>query len=214
MKKLVCRELNEIALLYCCEKLDELDYIVGWGTLLGLVREGRLLDYDDDIDFYVNIKLRDIVIEVFKDSRLYIDGDHYINQTPFFLMGKFNHDEEETESQVDFYFFKDDPKLTFIEDRWNSSPYHFMDPKKWIYIPKNIVFPISEKYFFGQRIKFPHDHEGACEYFYGDGWKLPLKKGSQYETIIFDNKPKVIKISLIRRALRLFSRILRFSKIS
>ena len=42
-------------LLHISKLINEFEYFVFFGTLLGLVRENNIIQGDDDIDFYVNI---------------------------------------------------------------------------------------------------------------------------------------------------------------
>lgn len=201
-----------MALLYCCEKLEAIEYFVGWGTLLGLNRERQLLEYDDDIDLYVSINLREKILKVFEGSKLFIDTNYYLNQTPYYLRGQYKHAENKGQSLVDFYFYYESDNWPYVEDRWNMHPCNCMDPSKWIRIPKDMLFPVDIMSFKGGKVKLPRDPTGMCEYFYGSNWSVPVKKGSEYETRICDNQPRVVKISAGRKAWRLMMRIARVAR--
>ena len=43
--------------------LNDLEYFITFGTLLGYARENAILENDDDIDFYVNKKDKPLFLE-------------------------------------------------------------------------------------------------------------------------------------------------------
>ena len=55
-KKAVSLETNQENLSYFCKILEGIEYFVFFGTMLGLERDGGVIEGDDDIDFYVNKK--------------------------------------------------------------------------------------------------------------------------------------------------------------
>ena len=52
-------EENFLNLKFFSKIISKIEHFVFFGTLLGLVRDGNLIENDDDIDFYVNIKERE-----------------------------------------------------------------------------------------------------------------------------------------------------------
>ena len=52
-------EENFSNLIFITNIISELEYFIFFGTLLGMVRENNLIENDDDIDIYVNLKERD-----------------------------------------------------------------------------------------------------------------------------------------------------------
>ena len=53
--------------------IKNIEYFVFFGTLLGLTRDNNLIENDDDIDFYVNIKERDNLIKILKDHSINVN---------------------------------------------------------------------------------------------------------------------------------------------
>ena len=53
MKIPIDQKYNEINLKELLPLFEKLEYFVFFGTLLGLIRENELLEYDDDIDFLI-----------------------------------------------------------------------------------------------------------------------------------------------------------------
>ena len=51
----ISAEENFLNLKFFSKIISKIEHFVFFGTLLGLVRDGNLIEGDDDIDFYVNI---------------------------------------------------------------------------------------------------------------------------------------------------------------
>ena len=83
------------------DKMSDMEYCVFFGTLLGFCREENLIDGDDDIDLYVNIKHHSEVIELLKNLQFDVSI-----KTPFFVQG--TRILENTKTYVDFYFYEKD----------------------------------------------------------------------------------------------------------
>ena len=69
----VSLENNESNLVFFSKLLINVEYFIFFGTLLGITRENRLIDGDDDIDFYVNFKDRDQLIQNLKQNNVDVD---------------------------------------------------------------------------------------------------------------------------------------------
>jgi len=133
-------------------KIDLL-YFVDYGTLLGIVREGDLLSWDEDIDFKIlntdSNKFRGILNE-------YADLNGYL-------------------------FEKDILRLTISKEGFKDFYIDFEEIylKNNNYISKRCIFP---NYFFekneeieycGENIKVPSNHQEYLRYVYGDDWNIP-----------------------------------------
>ena len=59
------RKYNEKNFIDTLKIVNDLEYYIFYGTLLGFVRDGDLLEKDDDVDFQINRKHLITVIERF-----------------------------------------------------------------------------------------------------------------------------------------------------
>lgn len=180
------RELNRKNLTDISEILIDLECFVFFGTVLGLNRESDIIEHDDDIDFLINSNDRDSLINRLKNSSFNIDFEKPLNKTSFFLQATRVQDDIET--FIDFYFYDNNDDTNFIVERWNFFG-RFDDPSFAIHIPKKFIFPISREEFFGVKVNTPINKDAICKFLYGPNWKNPLKKKSQYKTVIFNHKP-------------------------
>lgn len=179
-------EENFTNLIYFSGLISELEHFVFFGTLLGLVRENNLIEGDDDIDFYVNAKERNKLIEILRKNNIDVNLDLKVNQNKSFLQiaRKIN----DKNLIADFYFYEDDLDELYIIEKWNFEGGTHI-PSKYLRIPKTFVFPIVDKEFNKFKIKFPSSPIYLCEFLYGTSWKVKLKKDKEYVIKVIDGKP-------------------------
>ncbi len=187
----VSKEINRKNLIDISIALSNIEYFIFFGTLLGVVREGDVIDGDDDVDIYVNIDFRDELIRLIKQSDFFIDQDSIFNKKSNYFV-QANRKYGDVVSFVDFYFFEDRLDEEYIVERWNFKGIPD-DPNLAIHIPKSFVYPVVNEEFYGVNICLPSDGKAMCQYLYGDDWELPLKKGAQYSVEIIDNAPKIFR---------------------
>lgn len=171
------------------EKTKDLEYVIFYGTLLGVTREGDILEKDDDVDILLNMKDRDKCFENIQNSGFEINSKVYPNKTPYFFQARKKYGEYI--SYVDFYLYDDSQIEGHIVDRWNflGMPEH---TKFSIHIPKNIIFPINQTKLNDFYVNIPADSPACCRYLYGEKWMVPLKKKQEYGMEIVNNKPQLI----------------------
>jgi hypothetical protein len=207
IKKSVSRETNEENLRYFTNLLSSCEHFVFFGTLLGLVRDNRIINGDDDVDIYVNSAERDIIIDIFKKENIKFDLDEYPNNTPHILQIKRLVKDEV--GLVDFYFYKTDIDPNNIWEMWNF--FGIIDPTSALKIPRNFIFPLKPIYFQGVQIFLPAKARKICAYLYGKNWNKPLVKNREYITKIINNKPRVFyhgKIGKIQlRVIKILDRL-------
>ncbi len=178
-------------LLYISNLIKEFENFVFFGTLLGLVRENKIIDGDDDIDFYVNIKDRSNLIKKLKSNSLIIDENNPVNKDDSFIQvfRKLN----EKLFVIDFYFYEDDKDEDFIVERWNFQGMpHNKD--KHLRIPKIFIYPIQQKEYKSSPVNFPSQSIQLCEFLYGPYWKKKITKDEDYTIKVINNKPVLLKI--------------------
>ena len=186
------RKYNETNLKEVLPLLEGLEYFIFYGTLLGLVREGDILEKDDDIDILINRKhLHEVIDRLDKhEGELTFANNPNVNYTDHFRQATRHQDGVKT--FADFYFYDTEIKPGFIVDRWNIHG-AWQDPNMHILIPENIVFPLVKKTYkkYGE-LSLPAQCVPCLEYLYGTGWMHPRKKKREYVQAIKNNRPHLV----------------------
>ena len=173
------KNLKELAL-----KLEEIEYFLFFGTLLGFFRGGNIIDNDDDVDLLVNKKHHQEVLNILISSEYIINiNNEYIIQGIKIRDGSQTH--------IDFYFYEDSGK-DYIVEKWNffSRPY---DSNFHLHIPKNMIYPIRSEKMQDFVCKIPKNTELCCSYLYGEKFMTPMtiKRDYMVEKLV-DNRPFVV----------------------
>jgi len=165
-------------------QMSDMEYFVFFGTLLGYHREGNLIEGDDDIDFYVNIKHHPQIMTMLQN----LNFDISIS-TPFFIQGTRVLGESKT--YVDFYLYEKNDDKDYVVERWNflGQPYNLATH---LHTPTSALFPLGEGEIEGIKFKVPQNMHACCCFLYGDDYGIPLKKGSEYVVQIADHKPLMV----------------------
>ena len=190
----VPREYNRKNLIDFSRHLDGIEWFVFFGTLLGVVREGDIIENDDDIDLYVNKKDRNKIINQLSSSDFEINLTSWPNNTDCFL--QFTRTIESVKTHIDIYLYENKDMEDYIVDKWNfiGSPFN---SQNHLHIPKKLVFPITTVDFFGQPIFVPALDKDICVFLYGDSWNIKLSKEKQYITKIINNLPQQVLLSAL-----------------
>jgi|TARA_S200000501_G_C20603132_1_gene646834 hypothetical protein len=192
MEKTNIQEINLENLILVSKILNNLDCFVFYGTLLGLTRDNTIIKNDDDIDFLIDIRLKDVVTnKILSLTSFKINeevGNKYFTQ---FINFKDN-----IKTFVDFYFYIDENK-DYIIERHNWLSFVTSDVHS-LHIPKEFIFPLKKSIKF-DFVKLPNKQQELCEFLYGSSWQKPLEKNSEYRIEIIDNRPKLIKRSIVGR---------------
>lgn len=140
-----------------------IDCFVTSGTLLGLVREGKIISYDDDFDLaYVSLTTtRDELLE--ERRRLYL----YLKTLPNMqIKNQGKH----------FTIAYGDSKLEFGFDlfpSWVENDTFNEVPLKPSTLSASKVLPLSRINFYGIDLNAPNDPEALLELNYGPNWRVP-----------------------------------------
>ena len=149
-----------------------------WGTLLGFIRDKKLIDYDDDLDIACWVKDWEKVENTFKEFSNKGYGTQYkfanTKHSRLRIFVKLNKDEEliGLKKPLDnicgfttgIYFFDidtDSNEIFLVEKK----PYRTRFPNKGFKKMK-----IYDKYF-----NVPTNSIEFCKLIYGDNWKVPIK---------------------------------------
>ena len=189
--KLVTVDQNFENLVFFTNLIKDLEHFVFYGTLLGLVREKNLIEGDDDIDFYINIKERQKLISILKANSINVDETLSINKNECFLQIMRSHNN--INYVVDFYFYNSVPDEFNIIEKWNFEG-KIGDVTTHLKIPKIFIYPIKSIEVKNCQFYFPSHPLYLCEYIYGPNWKIKMKKDQEYKIKVINNKPVLFKI--------------------
>ena len=182
----VSLENNESNLVFFSKLLTNVEYFIFFGTLLGITRENRLIDGDDDIDFYINLKNRNQLINDLKIGNIDVDLTLSVNKNKSFLQVK-----RVVQNEIlitDFYFYESNVEKNFIIEKWNfEGGTH--DKSKHLRIPKKFIYPLKKISFKETVLFLPNEKELICEFLYGRNWNKKLKKDLEYEIKVINGKP-------------------------
>jgi len=151
-------EISKINLLKCCEILEKynINYRLIFGTLLGIYRDGELIDYDTDVDIalqYIDMDKLIIVIPILESI-----GFSIIRYDPDLLISF-----GRNSNYIDLYFFK-----------VNSNNNDLCCAQYYL---EYLDFTTNNTVSYMNR-EFPtiDNPEKFFNYCYGSNWKTPIKK--------------------------------------
>lgn len=177
-------KLNEE--IYSALKNIKIEYYVGFGTLLGVVRDNSFIKHDDDIDYFVNIHDSNDWLLIFNilTSKGYTPKGFYIENNQIHELGF-----EKNGIRVDFFqLYKSgnsqsvdsyyrNPNLIYKANVVSIRKYNFE------VIPGHFV-----KIIKGSHFTIPNNYENILKAIYGDNWRTPIKncKESKYTLYLKD----------------------------
>lgn len=149
-------------------------FFVDFGTLLGFVREGKLLSWDYDIDFGVQLT----------ESYTWEDLESLLNQHDFYLLKQFRYKGTITEQT----YHREDIYIDFFNhfsDKNNSYYYVYFKKNNYEYDDENLLHArvtYTRKIqnnklleFDGGKVHVPENPEDYLEDVYGADWITPKK---------------------------------------
>jgi phosphorylcholine metabolism protein LicD len=172
-------------------KENNCEHFLFFGSLLGLIRDNSAIVGDDDVDFYVNQNHYEDVVAFLKKIRFKIRYKKPPNNTKYFIQaeGKI----ENHPIRVEFYFYDTTTDDNYILEYWNFLG-QTDNMQKVLKVPKTLIFPIKEIPFINTLICVPKLPEKICEFLYGNNWKVPIKKDTDYRIDVLNGNPIQIPI--------------------
>ena len=170
------------------------DFFFDMGTLLGIIREGRLLRHDMDIDIGVVSQSSDRVEHirealVNQDCSLLkeyvIEGIGVVEDS--FLKDGIKFD-------ISYYFDKEDESVVYLMRKCDNA--EFGDKYDVFELSCAPVGEINKIDFFGKKINVPMDSEDYLKTRYGDNWRIPDKNYKYWEGP--SARPTNLKATMIR----------------
>lgn len=133
------------------------DWFIGYGTLLGIIRENSCIDGDDDVDIIINKIYYDKIKSLLIDNDFEIEYGYGINDSKDILKTK----EREDYSSIDFYMAEVDNNGNF-NDKWEDVIWSNC------YYNKKLI-----KYNWNNlEIQIPNNYKSKLINRYGDEWHI------------------------------------------
>lgn len=175
-RKLAEKMLQDVCIILHQEKID---YVLEAGTLLGIVRENRLLPWDNDLDLTVTDRFCDKLLKIrwkfwLKGYRTRIRK--YKKKTGPFEKGAVRILKIQT---TKFLWFKDQSLMDIFIKRAIGDKYY------WTVSDKKPVLKSTPCKFYDQHTRYefknheylvPKDYYGYLVYHYGKNWRTPIKE--------------------------------------
>ena len=173
-------KIAEKMLFDVAEILEEagIPYVLEAGTLLGIVREDRLLPWDNDLDITITSHYAKKLLSIrwkfwFKGYRTRLrkykrDTGPFKRGTPRILKIQ----------TTKFLFFKEVSLMDiFIKELIDDKYFWTASDKKPVLkaAPREFYEKTTQYPFRGKQYSVPEDYEGYLAYHYGD-WKTPVKE--------------------------------------
>lgn len=168
-KKQLINNLNK-TLIKIVKDLDEYNiknWFIGYGTLLGIVRNNNCIDGDDDIDIIIDKEESTKLHKLIKDKQYNYDTKNgkklkYNNFTRIILENKY--------TPIDFY----------ISENKNCN-YN----ETWEHVVWSNVCPIIKKKWNNVNLNLPNNYIKKLEHRYGADWRTPRNwKGPKNNKIL------------------------------
>jgi hypothetical protein len=140
------------------------NWFIGYGTLLGIIRENSCINNDDDVDIIIDKSNYDVIKQLLIENNIEIECEYNINENKNFLKTKNNN----KYCSVDFYMASIDEKGNF-NDTWErviwSECYnekneliHHIWNENILYLPFNYEIKLNNRY--GENWRIPQNNKG------------------------------------------------------
>ena len=145
--------LENLALINKVSQAHGFKFLLGWGTLLGAVRDSDFIEHDEDTDLLCFDSDEEILLGMIKD--LLSEGFQIARWEPHRLLSITRRGE-----YTDFY----------IHHSYNEKLYICAG----LPLPKEYMDNVSTIDFLGHSFNVPRDLYGVLRFWYGDNWKTPI----------------------------------------
>ena len=171
------RMLRKVSLIL---ENGNIPYILEAGTLLGIVRENRLLPWDNDIDITITRQFEAQLLKSLWKIRLLgykVRAKYYNRDLKYFKKGELRIVKIKHKNLLKF--FKTDVILDiFIKRKIDKEYYWTVGIKAPVLksVPEEFYDYHTKFEFEGKKYSVPKDYEGYLENHYGKDWRIPVKE--------------------------------------
>jgi len=147
-------------------------YFMAFGSLLGMIRDGKFMTFDDDIDYQIKIT----------EAFTWNDLERILSAAGFKKVKEFLYNEKVSEQTyekyklpIDFFSFYNDGKYTKVRSFVRKKGKQYKSIKEYT-LMINIhgkVEPIKKMNINGVEFSAPMDPEEYLEYCYTSNWRVP-----------------------------------------
>lgn len=157
-----------------------LPYILEAGTLLGIVRENRLLPWDNDVDITITRQHTKRLLQLlwkFWFLGYIVRVKHYKRDLKYFKRGEIRIIKIKHVSLKNF-FRKDVVVDIFLKKKIGNEYYWTVGVKSPVLksVPERFYDHHTQIEFEGKKFSVPEDYIGYLECHYGKDWKIPVKE--------------------------------------
>lgn len=164
------RAVRERGFIKTIKLLNEnnINYVVMYGSLLGLIREGKLLETDNDVDILVHKDDIEKAVEMMKKAAMPMDDDR----------GNIKRHISDKYGLIEFYIYEvhDD----YLVDLWSAQ--QAKGRPNYVYrFKKDDILPFQNKNYYGLLpVSIPRQPEKVLASTYGPSWRIP-RGGNDYQ---------------------------------
>jgi phosphorylcholine metabolism protein LicD len=171
---------NKENLSHIIKLINELDYFLFFGTLLGDIRENDVIKNDDDIDFLVNLN------EIGLLENILINNGYSITVKEKFFISFYNININEAHT-IDFYlYYLDGDNVIIPKSFYGNNALKLK--RHYLILDINLFFPPLKNI---NGAKIPNKSKNIISILYGEKWNQKLIKNIQYFIYFKNNIPKV-----------------------
>ena len=145
--------LDNLVLINKISQAHGFKYLLGWGTLLGAVRDSDFIEHDEDTDLLCFESDEEVLLGMIKD--LLSEGFQIARWEPHRLLSIVRKGE-----YTDFY----------IHHSYNENLYICAGHP----LPKEYMDNVSTINFIGHTFCVPKNVDGVLSFWYGDNWRTPV----------------------------------------
>ncbi len=163
---------NVVRLLDTLRDKAHVDAYIAYGTLLGAVRNGRLIGHDNDIDLaYVSTHPHpvDVVREGYRVERVLLDAGWVVRRG--------------SGTRINVRLRLSDGSIRYIDiftSHWVEGVF-YMPSDTGFRLPRETILPLTTVQLLGREVAAPADSETLLAATYGPNWRVP-DPSFQYET--------------------------------